>query len=698
MALLAGVIVIAITNKDGSKARVTVPAEGRQSVEVTQGGQSVANVETTPAPSSSQNPIPAAKPLFPKSKDDLPPGFASLFNGRDLAGWKGQVLDPKQRAAMAPAELASAQAVADQRMRDHWRVEEGILVFDGKGDNLCTARDYSDFELYLEWKILPGGDSGVYLRGAPQVQIWDSAAKPNANNMGSGGLHNNVQHPNRPSVNADKPVGEWNAMLIRMVGEKVTVSLNGQLVAGEVVYENYLNRDQPIYASGPIELQKFGTPLYFRNLLIRELDADSLGSFKLEFDGVDDRVEIPALTLDVSQPLTIECWAEPSRSTPNSLVAGFAGQAAVRLRSGRWSFRVRPEGKDLVEATSLEETVRDHATHVAGVWDRTNLNLFVDGRPQGEPTPCTKIIAAPLIPSLGGNPGGGDHLVGRLSAVRFSKIARYSSTFVPPRVLESDADTLATFRFSEGQGDILKDSSGKNHHGKIVGAKWVAAPSLPAVQTKGAIDYELDLTTRNGEPGRAHISHPLSLDETCTVELYETPRDLPPKAASRGLFSAGGSTILKQFETGWIWHVKSGNPEMPMLEETAYWPVKPGQRVHLAGQSTPTEVRLYVNGRMAKKKSLSSPLVARKYPLTLGHIDTVGNWDSFHGTIDEVRISTVARYKADFTPTPRFEPDVDTWGLYHCDEGRGDTLIDSSGNNHHGKIVGAKWVAVRETR
>src|SRR2546426_422563 len=64
----------------------------------------------------------------------------------------------------------------------------------------------------------------------------------------------------------------------------------------------------------------------------------------------------------------------------------------------------------------------------------------------------------------------------------------------------------------------------------------------------------------------------------------------------------------------------------------------------------------------------------------------------FTGRIDEVRISKVARYDKDFTPAKRFEPDADTLALYHFDEGAGDVLNDSSGNKHHGKIVGAKWV------
>jgi len=199
-----------------------------------------------------------------------PPGFTALFNGENLDGWKGLVANPPKRAQMSAAELAEAQAKADQRMRDHWKVEDGTLVFDGKGDSLCTAKDYGDFELFVDWKILPDGDSGIYLRGTPQVQIWDPAV-PAAGGTGSGGLYNNKQNPSKPTAKADRPVGEWNTFRIRMVGEKVSVWLNGELVVDDVVLENYWERDKPIYPTGQIELQNHGNTLYFKNVYLKEL-------------------------------------------------------------------------------------------------------------------------------------------------------------------------------------------------------------------------------------------------------------------------------------------------------------------------------------------------------------------------------------------------------------------------------------------
>jgi len=197
--------------------------------------------------------------------DNTPPeGFVALFNGKDLTGWKGLVGNPKTRAAMTPEKLAEAQKKADENAKAQWKVVDGALEFDAKGSHLCTAKDYGDFEMFVDWKIPPKGDSGIYVRGTPQIQIWDNKA-------GSGGLYNNQKNPRNPLKVADKPAGEWNTFYIKMVGDKVTVKLNGELVVDNTVMENYWDRTQPIYPTGQIELQSHGSKLWFKNIYLREL-------------------------------------------------------------------------------------------------------------------------------------------------------------------------------------------------------------------------------------------------------------------------------------------------------------------------------------------------------------------------------------------------------------------------------------------
>ena len=207
-----------------------------------------------------------------KPDNKAPEGFNALFNGRDLTGWKGLVEDPIKRAKMSPEELAGKQAKADERMRAHWKVVDGALEFDGKGDSLCTAKDFKNFEFLCDWKIKEKGDSGIYLRGSPQVQIWDPADRgPNPNGQGSGGLYNNKKNPSGPLELADNPIGEWNRFRILMVDDKVHVFLNGKLVVNNTTLENYWNYDQPIFPSGQIELQNHGNNLWFKNVFIREI-------------------------------------------------------------------------------------------------------------------------------------------------------------------------------------------------------------------------------------------------------------------------------------------------------------------------------------------------------------------------------------------------------------------------------------------
>ena len=239
---------------------------------------------------------PAAAGAAARPNNTPPEGFTALFSGKDLVGWKGLVGDPKSRAAMTAEQLAEAQKQSDAEIAKHWRAEGGEIVNDGGGPHLCTAKDYGDFEMWVDWKISPKADSGVYLRGSPQVQVWDPVAGIDQAKVGSGGLYNNQKNRSTPLVVADKPAGEWNTFYIRMVGELVTVKLNGQLVVDNVPLENYWDRARPIYPTGQIELQTHGGEIRFRNVYLREIppeEADRVlqgladDGFKPVFNGKD---------------------------------------------------------------------------------------------------------------------------------------------------------------------------------------------------------------------------------------------------------------------------------------------------------------------------------------------------------------------------------------------------------------------------
>lgn len=236
---------------------------------------------------------------FAFGADNVPPaGFTALFNGRDLSGFYGWgTRDPRDLAKLSPAEAAdykkkSIEGGADPKgrpIRDHlnahWRVENGELVNDGTGLYATTEKDFGDFELLVDYKMQPKGDSGIYLRGVPQVQIWDytendAAAVGLGKPKGSGGLWNNSPGaPGKdPLVLADKPFGEWNHFRIVMKGERVSVWLNEKLVVDDAVMENYFEKKKdsegkriPIFARGPIQLQTHGSEIRWKNIFIKEL-------------------------------------------------------------------------------------------------------------------------------------------------------------------------------------------------------------------------------------------------------------------------------------------------------------------------------------------------------------------------------------------------------------------------------------------
>ena len=211
------------------------------------------------------------KELPYSQKDNVAPeGFTALFDGEDLDGWQGMAWTPLSRASMSETELKDAQAKADKRMRKHWSVKDGVLCYDGMGpmnDNLRSAKEYVNFELLVDWKIEQNGDSGIFLRGTPEVQIWD----PGMSNTGSGSLFDNKKNASTPLVKADNPVGEWNNFRILMLDDKVSVYLNNKLVVRNVTLENYWDPNVPLYPTGFVELQTYGTPVYFKNIYIREI-------------------------------------------------------------------------------------------------------------------------------------------------------------------------------------------------------------------------------------------------------------------------------------------------------------------------------------------------------------------------------------------------------------------------------------------
>ena len=209
-----------------------------------------------------------------------PKGFTALYNGKDLTGWRGgDTFDHRKLLAMTEADRTAQIAKWNETMRAHWTASGAELVNDGQGAYATTEKDYGDFELLVDYRTVAKADSGIYLRGVPQVQIWDYTEEAKFNlgaNKGSGGLWNNTAGaPGKdPRVLADKPFGEWNKLRIVMVGSRVSVWLNDVSVVDHAIMENYYDRTTPIPARGPIQLQTHGGEIRWRNIFIREIASE----------------------------------------------------------------------------------------------------------------------------------------------------------------------------------------------------------------------------------------------------------------------------------------------------------------------------------------------------------------------------------------------------------------------------------------
>ncbi len=266
--------------------------------------------------------------LLCADEHNVPPeGFVALFNGEDLSGWHGMPhFDPRKLAAMGEEERAKQIAEWTENAKEHWTVEDGELVNDGRGAYLTTDQDFGDVELLIDYKTVPKADSGIYLRATPQVQIWDYTEEggkwDRGADKGSGGLWNNSPGaPGKdPLVLADKPFGEWNRVRILQTGARTTVYLNNKLVVDHALMENFWDRSSPLFPTGPIQLQTHGGEIRWRNIFVREISTEEANAILSQHsnDGFES----------IFDGESLEGWAGPLENY--EVVAG-----AIRCKAGK---------------------------------------------------------------------------------------------------------------------------------------------------------------------------------------------------------------------------------------------------------------------------------------------------------------------------------------------------------------------------
>ena len=186
-------------------------------------------------------------------------GPRPLFNGRDFSGWETRSSPVVFRPLAAPPPGSEASG---------WRIQDGLLSTGGCGVPLVTCERFRDFALHVEFRVAPGGNSGIGLRGRYEVQIIDDYGRPVTGHT-TGGVYGRL----RPSMNAARPAGEWQSYDIRLVGRQVTVTLNGARVIdkGEIEGPTAIAIDSEETEPGPICLQGDHGAVDFRNIVLTPL-------------------------------------------------------------------------------------------------------------------------------------------------------------------------------------------------------------------------------------------------------------------------------------------------------------------------------------------------------------------------------------------------------------------------------------------
>jgi Concanavalin A-like lectin/glucanases superfamily len=216
---------------------------------------------------------------------------------------------------------------------------------------------------------------------------------------------------------------------------------------------------------------------------------ESKGSYKLEFSGNDSCVVIPRLRYDGSHPITLEALVTPMArddDPPRSCVLGNVELSglAIHYNQPAWMFHFndgRPGNAGYASVYSKQEFRPNRQSHIAGVYDGQNVNLFIDGKLQPDSATTINPHNASIFDFMvGADPDrqGKPHqfFKGTIDEVRISKVARYHESFKPAKEkFEPDASTLVLYHFDEGEGEVAKDASDNKFNGLVQGAKWVKA-------------------------------------------------------------------------------------------------------------------------------------------------------------------------------------------------------------------------------
>lgn len=244
-----------------------------------------------------------------------------------------------------------------------------------------------------------------------------------------------------------------------------------------------------------------------------------------------------------------------------------------------------------------------------------------------------------------------------------------SMVFVAP-ASAATVGLVGDWSFDEGIGSLADDASYYVNDGIISGGKFGNALYFDGADDSIVVSNSPSL----------NIAGATTLEAWVKVDEFPSGRDLV--VAKSGAYALQISEMgkVRLFLGDWTNYVQSSS----IVLTTGSW-------YHIAGTFDGTYVRIWVNGVLKGEFSLPGTQPTTANDVWIGGFPAGGD-GAFKGTIDEVRISTVARYSSGFTaPSSAFDVDADTAALWHFDESVGNTAFDETSNNNYGTINGAVW-------
>ncbi len=407
------------------------------------------------------------------------------------------------------------------------------------------------------------------------------------------------------------------------------------------------------------------------------------------------RVELPPV-IDTRNPFTVEMYTTVrSAKWAHRLFFSNQGNAQLSLWGSstiEWSGPNR--GVTKLKVLVPDGVPMGERTHLAAVFTGKELQLFINGKDQGK-SEATLWKGKPFA-DMGGlrqHDPAWKPLDGTIDDVRISTTARYTTAFTPPAELSADKDTLIRYDFKEGSGDVLKDSSGNNHHGKIVGAKWVAAQGNATSQLIPATDYGLRFAGLGQYTRRQASGNSLLVkNEPWTIEgwVCVDPVALIENGPGYLIFFDKDFNFTAKLAANKVlrWHLQGGDTATYANSQEALIPHQPQ---HVAVTYDKNKLRLFVNGKQQCEVPTQNSEATATFSVGPNVWSAKDDRIGFHGTMAEVRLSNIVRYQEAFTPPQRMTADASTLALYHLDDGQGSVAKDSTSRANHIEVVGATW-------